>query len=71
MSPAVFWPASSFAFVLGLALMALGALVLGDPEGRGWAIADRFLAPGLLLAGSSVVAVLGRLVRAAWRRWRP
>lgn len=70
MKAIVFWPAASLAFVLGLGLLALGVLVLGDPEGRGWAVAPRFLMPGLLLAGSAVVAVLGRATRAAWRRWR-
>lgn len=70
MKSAVFWPAVSVAFVLGLGLVALGALAAADPEGRGVALFFAAGSGGILLAGAAVVAVLGRAARAALRRWR-
>lgn len=70
MKPAVFWPAVSVAFVLGLGLVALGLVAAADPEGRGVAIFFASGSGGLLLVGAAVVATLARAARAAWRRWR-
>lgn len=71
MKATVFWPAASFAVVLGVAVAFLGALAAADPEGRGGPILATGLAAGGLLVGAAVVAMGGRLMRAAWRRWRP
>lgn len=70
MKPAIFWPAAAFAFVLGLALAAYGLLCMaGAAQGGVESVFFYMVVPGTLLAFAAVVAVLGRLVRAAWRRW--
>ena len=68
----MFWPAASFAFVLGLGLVAYGVLAMaGAAQGGAEEVFLYMVIPGVLLAAAAVTAALGRAGRAAWRRWRP
>ncbi len=70
MSARVFWPAVFFALVLGLALMAYGLLAMaGAAQGGAGEVFFFMVIPGFLLAAAAVLAMLGRAIRAAWRRW--